>query len=80
MKKSEQYEKHLAENPAIWPGPQQYWRTKPEKIGFMKNKSKEKENFEVEEEEVNGKMVKKYFMSRKITDRRICKPMKNYIF
>lgn len=68
----EVWDKYLEENPKKHVGPQHYWKypkinpkTKPNKI-------------KIPTEDEGGQKL--YLMDRKVTDKRVYKPMKNHIF
>jgi len=69
-----QYKKWKEENPPIYPGPQQYWKTLP----YSKTKKKKKDEDEDKQEEDDG--PKKYLLNREVTDKRVYKPMKKHVF
>jgi len=68
----EVWEKYLEENPRKHVGPQHYWK-------YPKVNPRKKPNqIKIPLEDDNGQKL--YFMDRKITDKRVYKPMKNHIF
>lgn len=68
----EVYDKWLEENPKKHVGPQHYWKVP--KVNPKKHPSKVK----FPDEDENGN--KTYFLDRKVTDKRVYKPMKNHVF
>ena len=75
LKKPEQYDKWKEENPAKWPGPQQYFKTPLEKFEVTKIK-----NGEEGEAAADDGDKKEFYSDRRKTDKRIYKPMKGHIF